>query len=197
MNNEISNLAYDSYLAHHGVKGQKWGVRRYQNPDGSLTDAGRRREARDYQRRLNKLDKESAKNISKYIESDYKSKEYTHRANEASSNKALRYKSKSDKYKKDSEKYKKAYENLDSETWKLVGEIASTEYDVLGTKKIRTVMAGKDYALQALAGPMGYVTIKSLANKKYDLKYPANYYGIQVNQNPNNVVGMDWKVRSK
>ena len=31
------------YLAHHGVKGQKWGVRRYQNQDGSLTEEGRRR----------------------------------------------------------------------------------------------------------------------------------------------------------
>ena len=29
------------YLAHHGVKGQKWGVRRYQNDDGSLTAEGR------------------------------------------------------------------------------------------------------------------------------------------------------------
>lgn len=30
-------------IYHSGVKGQKWGVRRYQNPDGSLTSAGRQR----------------------------------------------------------------------------------------------------------------------------------------------------------
>lgn len=31
------------HLAHHGIKGQKWGVRKYQNPDGTLTAAGRAR----------------------------------------------------------------------------------------------------------------------------------------------------------
>lgn len=32
-----------SYLAHHGILGQKWGVRRFQNPDGTYTDAGKKR----------------------------------------------------------------------------------------------------------------------------------------------------------
>lgn len=33
----------NTYLAHHGIKGMKWGVRRYENYDGTLTAAGQKR----------------------------------------------------------------------------------------------------------------------------------------------------------
>lgn len=38
------------YLQHYGVKGMKWGVRRYQNEDGSYTDAGLKRYAGKHKR---------------------------------------------------------------------------------------------------------------------------------------------------
>ena len=41
-------------LYHHGIKGMKWGVRRYQNKDGTLTDAGKRRYDRDVRENLSK-----------------------------------------------------------------------------------------------------------------------------------------------
>lgn len=31
------------YIVHHGIKGQEWGVRRYQHVDGTLTEAGKKR----------------------------------------------------------------------------------------------------------------------------------------------------------
>lgn len=44
-----------SNLQHHGIKGQKWGVRRFQNTDGSLTAEGKKRySVSDYQQAIDK-----------------------------------------------------------------------------------------------------------------------------------------------
>lgn len=66
------------YLAHHGIKGQKWGIRRYQNPDGTLTDAGKKRYGSQLKYDIDKSIKESKnKKIgvqTKTVDSDFKNK---------------------------------------------------------------------------------------------------------------------------
>lgn len=47
----------NDYLEHHGILGQKWGVRRYQNADGSLTEAGKKRYERQIKSSLKKNDR--------------------------------------------------------------------------------------------------------------------------------------------
>ena len=53
-----------SYLSHHGILGQKWGVRRYQNDDGTLTAAGRERYKSDANKRFDAMLK--AYKVNKY-----------------------------------------------------------------------------------------------------------------------------------
>ena len=63
---------YDE-LYHWGIKGQKWGVRRYQNKDGSLTPAGRKKYGSDDNRKVAEIRK---KRISEMTNNELKDANY-------------------------------------------------------------------------------------------------------------------------
>lgn len=59
----------DFELMHHGIKGMKWGVRRYQNKDGSLTNAGKKRYSEDNQSNI--VERHKAKLVDTYKSRGY------------------------------------------------------------------------------------------------------------------------------
>ena len=69
MSENIYMLGPEGELYHHGVKGMKWGVRRYQNLDGSLTPAGKKHQSEndEGQKKTAKV-VETAKRGKRYVE---------------------------------------------------------------------------------------------------------------------------------
>lgn len=79
-----------NYLIHHGILGQKWGVRRFQNEDGSLTSAGKNRyhigsddtkkRAKGIKRELNDYEQATARNRQQYADEKAKNDRYKAKA---------------------------------------------------------------------------------------------------------------------
>ena len=53
-----------NYLCHWGIKGMKWGVRRYQNSDGTLTPAGKKRYASEKSKEYDRVSRIAYKKYS-------------------------------------------------------------------------------------------------------------------------------------
>ena len=92
-------------LCHSGVKGMKWGVRRYQNKDGSLTPAGEKRYSRD--KLENKKVREA--NPSKWVKEDL---ERTKRLSDASNDMVGKLKNANDSSMRSTKKAKLDLSNM-------------------------------------------------------------------------------------
>ena len=145
------------HLAHFGTKGMRWGQRRFQNPDGSLTTLGKERYGKGGKRGalgrsmdLNKLDREKTR-------SDYKAKHYQEKADARYSRKLYKARKK-DRHatvEKD-EKVKKweskasAYRKLSNKnkqlTDRIIKDSLKKKMSVRSKDMLRTVNSGKDLA---------------------------------------------------
>ena len=74
------------YLCHHGIKGMKWGVRRYQNEDGTLTEAGKKRFVKQVQRADAKANPSYVRNLAEKGFDKYRRESESYNAAKVSKN---------------------------------------------------------------------------------------------------------------
>lgn len=128
-------------IYHHGVKGQKWGVRRYQNKDGSLTDNGKKHVVK-LNAKINKYDK-------KAIESFNSSKQHFQDKKIFSKEKGLDKYQKATISKKRSDYYRKKLRSMGVNRNESL-KVRAAEYEAgkafaekYGNKKIKDVLRNK------------------------------------------------------
>lgn len=162
MSNELTRQLLEDELMHYGVMGMHWGVRRYQpygkggyDPEGKAgTFVGNVKQTRKgYQKALNKLQKQSERYAAVAKERDRLQRKYTDKSNklfEKGHNKSsMKYAKKALKERELRDKNEQRVKDIDSETWKIVGDAMGKKFDITDSYTKRMVDGGNK-AAQAL-----------------------------------------------
>lgn len=158
-------------LCHFGIKGMKWGVRRYQNADGSLTDAGRKRLYKDtkkiaeYERVLtpdnNKRNLKLREKMARTVMSGPAAKDKNFQKAVRSYEKALKSNTQ--------EEFLKYTEKSDKYTMKVAQNLLKEYADIpIRTLKNSTTKKSKDYLAEILSRSAGDLAEINLDEPDFD-----------------------------
>lgn len=185
---DFSNQDIESYLEHFGIRGMKWGQRRFQNEDGSLTTLGKERygvhgerSALGTKHDLNKLDREQATAKARY---DYYSGKAIRKLAKANrrlkqaqnSNNSAKVAKQQEKIRKinegvgkKAEDYKRLLDNSKKMTDRIIKKSVAKGYSIKSRDCIRTVNRGRDALIAAGGIASSLVTGVGFARRSYSI----------------------------
>ncbi len=153
-------------LVHHGIKGMHWGIRRFQNEDGSLTNAGKQRYQVDIEgakEKVQKANEDVKKAISDYYKAPYKEeKKYAKKLHKAVNNANYAkedYRAEKIKQRLNSEKHLSEHRKNLEKQYRDKG-MSEEEAAVAAYKRDRTEKILKTAAVIGIAAAASYVAYK-------------------------------------